>query len=348
MIENIESFIQNIPKAELHLHIEGTLEPKLIFQLAERNKVKLQHESVDELQGAYDFHNLQSFLDIYYEGASVLLQEQDFYDMTMAYIQKISSQNVLHAEIFFDPQTHTERGIRFETIILGINKAIEDGKKKYNISLSLIMCFLRHLSTESAMKTLEQSIPFKNIIVGVGLDSSEKGNPPSKFKDVFSRAISLGYFTVAHAGEEGPAEYIWEAINLLKVKRIDHGVRCLEDKLLVNELVKKQMPLTVCPLSNIKLAVFKNMEEHNIKKLIDSNLLVTINSDDPSYFGGYINENYLAIQKAFDLSRDDIYLLAKNSFKASFLKEEDKQKLIERLDNYVFSTKPANDTKQGN
>ena len=333
---SIESFIHNIPKAELHVHIEGTLEPPLMFKLAKRNSISLKYTSVSELRKAYKFSNLQSFLDIYYEGAQVLLHEQDFYDMAWAYLKKLARQNVIHAEIFFDPQTHTSRGVSFEVVVKGIHRALQDGKEKLGISSSLIMCFLRHLSVKSAMETLEESIPFSNMISGVGLDSSEVGNPPIKFKEVFLKARSQGYLTnVAHAGEEGPPEYIWQALNELGVSRIDHGVRSLEDKSLVLELVKKQIPLTICPLSNVKLGVFSSIKEHNLKKLLDSGLNVCVNSDDPAYFGGYMAENLLAVQRALNLTHKDIYLLAKNSFSASFLSEDRKQELISNLDSFV-------------
>lgn len=333
--DSIEVFIQKIPKAELHIHLEGSLEPELMFKIAKRNKISLKYSSIKDLQEAYKFHNLQSFLDIYYEGAQVLLTEQDFYDVTWAYIEKLKAQNVVHAEIFFDPQTHTSRGVSFETVVKGIYKALKDGKEKHEISTSLIMCFLRHLSVASAMETLEQSIPFKDMIIGVGLDSSELGNPPSKFTEVFAKASSLGYLTVAHAGEEGPAEYIWEALEKLKIQRIDHGIKCIEDKNLVKELVKKQIPLTVCPFSNVKLSVFKKLEEHNLKQLLDLGLRITINSDDPAYFGGYVNENLLACQKAFNLTKENIYTLIKNSFSSSFLEKRKKQEFISLIDNFI-------------
>ncbi len=331
----IEYFIQNIPKAELHIHIEGSLEPELLFKIAKRNNIPLKYSSISALQKAYNFHNLQSFLDIYYEGTNVLIEENDFYDMTWAYIEKLKEQNVIHAEIFFDPQTHTSRNVPFEKVIKGITRALKDGKEKYRISTNLIMCFLRHLSAKSAMKTLEQAIAYKNMIIGIGLDSSEVGNPPSKFTEVFKKADSHGFLTVAHAGEEGPPDYIWEALEKLKVSRIDHGIRCLEDKLLVKELVKKQIPLTICPLSNVKLAVFKKLEDHNLKELLDSGLMVTVNSDDPAYFGGYVGENLQAVQKALNLSKENIYTLVKNSFNASFLDKSKKIKLIEKLDRFT-------------
>ncbi len=328
---HIESFIQKIPKAELHVHIEGTLEPELMFQLAQRNNITLKYASVDELRKAYKFHNLQSFLNIYYEGANVLITEQDFYDLTSEYLKKRYVENVIHAEIFFDPQSHTSRGIKFETVINGISKALKDGEKKLGLSSKLIMCFLRHLSEKSALETLEESIPFKDKIIGIGLDSLELGNPPSKFAEVFKKAISLGYLPVAHAGEEGPPDYIWEAIDKLNIQRIDHGVRCLEDKSLVKELIKRQIPLTVCPLSNLQLGIFKSLKEHNLKKLLDEGLMVTINSDDPAYFGGYINDNYLKTAVALNLNKDEIIKIAKNSFKASFLNEADKKSMLAKL-----------------
>lgn len=336
MVTNtIEEFIKNIPKAELHLHIEGTFEPELMFQIAKRNNKKIKYQSVEELKKAYDFNNLQEFLDIYYEGASVLIEEQDFYNMTWAYLERIHAQNVIHTEIFFDPQTHTDRGIKFETAINGIHRALKDGREKLGISSHIIMCFLRHLSEDSAMKTLNDSLPYKDWIKGVGLDSSETGNPPSKFTKVFEKARNEGFLTVAHAGEEGPAEYIWEALNLLKVSRVDHGNHSLDDEKLVKTLVELKMPLTVCPLSNLKLKVVKDLKDHPLRKMMDNGLLVTINSDDPAYFGGYVNENYLEINKALNLSKEEILQLAKNSFTASFLTEEEKNKIIEKLNQYI-------------
>ena len=336
MLNNkLKSFIEKIPKAELHVHIEGTLEPELLFKLADRNKVRIKHKSIDELKQAYKFQDLQSFLDIYYEGASVLLTEQDFYDLTWTYLEKRSEQNIIHAEIFFDPQTHTERGVKFEVMMEGITEALKDGQKKLNLSSDLIMCFLRHLSEGSALATLEQSLPFKDKIIGVGLSSSELGHPPTKFLNTFEKAISQGYLPVAHAGEEGPPEYIWEAINHLKVLRIDHGVRCIEDNALIKEIIDRRLPLTVCPLSNVELKVFKSLKEHNLKKLLDAEVLVTINSDDPSYFGGYVNENYLEAAKALSLTEKDIYAFAKNSFEASFLNKAEKNKMISLVDKFT-------------
>lgn len=327
----IKELIHKIPKAELHLHIEGTLEPEMMFELAKRNNISLRFKNVEEIRNAYQFENLQSFLDLYYEGAGVLITEKDFYDLTWAYLTKVASQNVAHVEIFFDPQTHTERGIAFATVIEGIHKALEDGRKKLGISFKIIMCFLRHLSPASAMKTLESSLAFKDKIIGVGLDSSEKDFPPNLFQKVFERAQEVGYLCVAHAGEEGPAAYIWEALDLLNAKRIDHGVRCLEDPNLVEHLVKHQIPLTVCPQSNVKLCVFKKMKEHNLKKMLDLGICVTSNSDDPSYFGGYLEENYSEPQEALNLSEQDILTLAKNSFKASFLTEAEKKVYLDKI-----------------
>ena len=330
----IENFITGIPKAELHVHIEGTFEPELMFKIAQRNNIKINYNSIDELRKAYDFNNLQEFLDIYYSGASVLIHEQDFYDMAWAYMKKLHSQNVLHVEIFFDPQTHTDRGIQFSKVITGIHNALMDAEKKFGMTTKLIMCFLRHLDEEQAFQTLEQSLEYRDWIVGVGLDSSEVGHPPSKFQRVFEKAQAEGFLTVAHAGEEGPSKYVWEAINLLKVKRIDHGNRALEDDTLVQLLAQKQIPLTVCPLSNLKLRVVDKLENHPLKKMMKNNLLVTINSDDPSYFGGQLNDNYIKLTKALRLTKDDIYQLAKNSFNASFLSDSEKQSYIKQVDDF--------------
>lgn len=323
--------IKKIPKAELHLHIEGTFEPELLFTIATRNKIPLRFKSVDELREAYNFHNLQSFLDIYYEGAGVLIHEQDFYDLAMAYLKKCREDNVVHTEIFFDPQTHTERGIPFKTFFNGFHKALKDAHKEWGITSHMIMCFLRHLSEEDAFKTLEEARPFKEHILAVGLDSSEVGHPPSKFEKVFTKAREEGYLTVAHAGEEGPPSYIWEALDLLKVKRIDHGVRSIEDEKLMKRIIDEKMPLTVCPLSNIKLRVFTKMEEHNLRDLLRAGVKVTINSDDPAYFGGYANQNYLEAARALDLSNDEIKTLAANSFEASFLSASQKEKWMKEI-----------------
>jgi adenosine deaminase len=310
--------VASLPKAELHLHIEGTLEPEMMFEMARRNGVLLRHQSIEDLRRAYDFSDLQSFLDIYYEGAGVLRTERDFREMAMAYFRKAASQNVRHAEIFFDPQTHTERGIPFATVIRGLHQAREEAKRALNVSSLLILCFLRHLSEDHALKTLDQALPFRNWIAAVGLDSSERGNPPRKFERVFARARAEGLLAVAHAGEEGPTRYIWEALDLLQVRRIDHGVRCLEDPELVRRLAREQIPLTVCPLSNVKLRVFDTMADHNLRRLLDAGLKVTINSDDPAYFGGYINENYIAAGEALGLTDGELDHIARTSFEASF------------------------------
>ncbi|MDH3458821.1 MAG: adenosine deaminase [Gemmatimonadota bacterium] len=333
----MEHWIRQLPKAELHLHIEGTLEPELMFALAKRNAVTLRFGSIEEVRAAYQFTDLQSFLDIYYEGAQVLLQEQDFYDLTWAYLERVQAQHVRHVEIFFDPQTHTDRGVPFETVITGIHRALDDGERKLGISHQLIMCFLRHLSAEAAMTTLEQALPFRDWIIGVGLDSSEVGHPPEKFVTVFARARAEGFLTVAHAGEEGPPEYVWQALDQLKVKRIDHGVRSIEDSTLVERLRADAIPLTVCPLSNVKLCVYDTMEHHSLKELLNAGLCVTVNSDDPAYFGGYVNENFVAAHQALGLSRRELYRLARNSFEAAFLDDGSKETLIAELDTYVKS-----------
>jgi adenine deaminase len=335
--ETSKAFIRGMPKAELHIHIEGSLEPEMMFELAERNGVALRYASAEEARRAYDFGDLQSFLDLYYEGMQVLLHEQDFYDLTWSYLQKVSEQNVRHAEIFFDPQAHTGRGVSFETVISGIHRALVDAERQLSISSKLIMCFLRHLSAKEAMETLHDSLPFRERIVGVGLDSSEIGHPPRDFKTVFDRAREDGLLTVAHAGEEGPPEYIWQALDDLKVSRIDHGVRCTEDPKLVERLREEQVPLTVCPLSNVKLRVFDTIQDHNLKRMLDFGLRVTLNSDDPAYFGGYVDENFYAAQEGLHLSRDDVYELTKNSFEASFLDAESKQRLLYELDGYFAS-----------
>ena len=330
----MDTFIQGMPKVELHIHIEGSLEPELMFTLAERNGVALRFKSIEEVRRAYQFSDLQSFLDIYYEGASVLLKEEDFYDMTWAYLEKVSSQNVRHSEIFFDPQTHTDRGVSFETVIRGIRRAQEDAEQQLKITSRLIMCFLRHLSAAAAMQTLDQALPYREWIVGVGLDSSEVGNPPSKFTEVFDKARSEGFLTVAHAGEEGPPEYVWQALDLLQVKRIDHGVRSEGDPKLVDRLVREQIPLTVCPLSNIKLRGFDKMADHNLKRLLDLGLCVTVNSDDPAYFGGYMTENFLAVQHALGLDKEDLQRLAQNAIQASFISKQQRKRLLDELNEY--------------
>jgi adenosine deaminase len=319
-----------MPKAELHIHIEGSLEPELIFELAQRNGVSLAYPTVEALRQAYAFTDLQSFLDIYYAGASVLLTEQDFYDMTAAYLRRAQADNVRHAEIFFDPQTHTARGVAFDTVIEGIWRACQDSP----VSASLIMCFLRHLPEEEALATLEQALPFRDKIIGVGLDSSELGHPPEKFARVFERARQLGLHLVAHAGEEGPPAYIESALDVLHVERIDHGVRCLDDPGLVQRLVREQMALTVCPLSNIKLRVFDVMGEHNLRRLLDAGLAATVNSDDPAYFGGYVNDNYLAAFEALPLDVSHARQLARNSFAAAFIEPEQKRAYLNEVDRF--------------
>lgn len=336
----MNDFIHRIPKAELHLHIEGTLEPEMMFTLAERNHIRLPYQTVAELRRAYEFSNLQSFLDIYYQGAKVLLHEQDFYDLTWAYLKKAHEQNVRHTEIFFDPQSHTARGIPFETVVHGIHRALADGRQHFGLSSGLILCFLRHLSQQEALQTLQQALPFKDWIIGVGLDSSEAGQPPEKFVDVFEQARRAGFLAVAHAGEEGPASYIWSALDRLKVQRIDHGVHSSQDAELLKRLKAEQIPLTVCPLSNIKLRVFDSLADHNLKALLEMGLCITLNSDDPAYFGGYIEENYLAAQQALGLSKADIYQLAKNSFEASFIGPDEKLGLLAELEAFMSAYGP--------
>jgi len=324
-------FIKKSPKAELHLHIEGTLEPEQMFELAKRNNIQIPFKNINEVKKAYNFSNLESFLKIYYEGAKVLVNEQDFFDLTWAYALKCKEDNIVHAEIFFDPQTHTDRGISFDVVINGIYKALQKAQKEFGLSFKIIMCFLRHLDEEEGFKILDQALVHKDKIYGVGLDSSEAGNPPSKFEKLFKKAEENNLITVAHAGEEGPPEYIWEALNLLNVKRIDHGIQCLKDEKLVEKLSKNQIPLTVCPLSNIKLRVFNKLEEHNLKKMLDKKLMVMVNSDDPAYFGGYLNKNLIETQAALNLSKDEVKTLLVNSFKSSFLNEEKKKEWISKI-----------------
>lgn len=319
------ALIRALPKAELHVHIEGTFEPELMFAIAQRNQIDIPYQTVEEVRQAYNFHNLQSFLDIYYAGAAVLIHQQDFYDLAWAYFEKCHADHVVHTEMFFDPQTHTDRGIAFEVVLNGLKRACDDAKEKLGISSHLIMCFLRHLSEEAAFETLEQALPFKDKIIGVGLDSSEVGHPPAKFERVFAKAREAGFLIVAHAGEEGPAEYVWEALDLLKVNRIDHGVRSEEDPVLMQRLIAEKMPLTVCPLSNLKLCVVDDMADHNIRRLLQQGVHVTVNSDDPSYFGGYMNDNFIAITEALDLTEEELKQLAINSFEASFISDAEKQ-----------------------
>jgi adenosine deaminase len=335
MQTSMETFIRGIPKVELHLHIEGTLEPELMFKLAERNGTTLSYPSVDAARKAYAFTDLQSFLDIYYAGARVLLTGQDFYDLTWAYIETAHAQNVRHAEIFFDPQTHTDRGVSFGEVITGIHNALQSAERRYQITSRLIPCILRHLSAAAAMETLNQALQYREWITAIGLDSAEAGNPPGKFTAVFDAARRHGLLTVAHAGEEGPPEYIRQALDLLRVSRIDHGVRCTEDRLLVDRLVREQVPLTVCPLSNVRLRVVDSMERHNLGQLLKLGLCVTVNSDDPAYFGGYISENFLAAQQSLGLQRGDIVQLVRNSYRASFLSDAEKTRVQDELLRYM-------------
>lgn len=329
----MKTFLQNIPKVELHLHIEGSLEPSMMFELAKRNNINLKFKNEDEIKKAYDFSNLQDFLDIYYQGANVLQTKQDFYDLTWAYIQKCKEQNVVHTEIFFDPQTHTARNIPIKIVVEGIYEALEEAKNQFGISSFLIACILRHLSEEEGLKTLDELCLYKDKIKAIGLDSSELNNPPSKFKNLFKKAKQEGFLLVAHAGEEGDSEYIKEALEL-GVNRIDHGVRCQEDLELVKQLAKSQIPLTICPLSNIKLKVFQNMQEHNILKLLKQNLCICVNSDDPAYFGGYILENFIALDETFKLSKDEVKKLCINAVNASFLNTNEKEKLVKQIKAY--------------
>ena len=309
-------WLNALPKAELHMHLEGSLEPELMFQLAERNHIKLPWDSVEALRSAYDFNNLQEFLDIYYQGANVLQTEQDFYDLTWAYLQKCEEQNVIHVEPFFDPQTHTARGVSMEVAITGISEALGDARDLLGISSGLILSFLRHLSEEDAFHTLQQAMPFRDLFFAVGLDSSELGHPPSKFTNVFAKARAEGLLAVAHAGEEGPPEYVWEALDLLKVSRIDHGVRAWEDPRLMARLIEEQIPLTVCPLSNTKLRVYQNMSEHPILQMLEQGAMVTVNSDDPAYFGGYLTENFQALHTGLGMTQQQAQRLAENSLNA--------------------------------
>lgn len=331
----MEQFIRGLPKAELHLHIEGTLEPEMAFELARAHGIRLRYATAAQLRDAYEFTDLQSFLEVYYAVADVLRDESDFYRLTSSYLRRAHQQGVVHAEIFFDPQTHTVRGIEIGTVISGIQRALTDAQRDLRLTSRLIPCFLRDRSCEQAMRTLEQALPFRSALTAVGLDSSELGNPPSKFAAVFERARSEGLLTVAHAGEEGPASYIREALDLLHVRRIDHGVHCEQDPELVHRLARERIPLTVCPLSNVKLRVFECIEAHNINRLMNAGLCVTVNSDDPAYFGGYVLENYLAVQRAFSLSEQDLARLARNSIEASFLDQAAKRRWMRRIDEVV-------------
>ena len=336
-MEDVLAFIRGLPKAELHLHIEGTLEPEMVFALAARHGVSLAYPSVEALRAAYRFDNLQSFLDVYYAGAAVLRDENDFHALTLAYLERAHADGVVHVEIFFDPQTHTARGVPLAAVIRGIHSALEAGQARFGISHRLILCFLRHLSAADAMATLEAAMPYRQLLAGVGLDSSEAGHPPAKFAAVFARAREAGLAAVAHAGEEGPPEYITEALDVLKVRRIDHGVRCEEDAALTARLARERVPLTVCPLSNVKLKVFARLEDHNLKRLLERGLLVTVNSDDPAYFGGYVAENYRATAAALRLTRAELVQLAANSIDASFLPPEQKQHWLDKIRGFADS-----------
>ncbi|WP_425670843.1 adenosine deaminase [Vibrio owensii] len=331
----MNAFIQGLPKVELHLHIEGSLEPELLFELAQRNNVDIPYESPQALRKAYEFEDLQSFLDIYYQGANALRTEQDFYDLTWAYLERCKADNVIHTEIFFDPQTHTDRGIEFETVINGIHRAMQDGSEKLGITSQIIACFLRHLSEESAIETLQSIVKHKDKIVGVGLDSSELGHPPEKFKRAFQQAKEAGLLTVAHAGEEGPAQNIIDSVEMLGVSRVDHGVRCVEDASLVEALIESKMPLTVCPLSNIKLCVFDEMEQHNIVDLLRKGVAVTINSDDPAYFGGYMTDNFMAVSNAHPMTKAELAQFTINAINASFISEALKAKYRAQVADYL-------------
>lgn len=334
----METFIQALPKIELHLHIEGSLEPELMFELARRNRVGIPFDSAAAVRAAYEFSDLQSFLDIYYQGANVLIEEQDFFDLCWAYLLRCRQDNVLHTEIFFDPQTHTERGIEFDTVVNGLQRALERGRTELGISSHLIMCFLRHLDEDSAIATLRRALPHRDKIIAVGLDSAEAGNPPHKFQRVFEEALEAGFLSVAHAGEEGPASYISDAIALLKVARIDHGVRCVEDPELVQQLIAARLPLTVCPLSNVKLRVFDNMQQHNIVDLLRRGLCVTVNSDDPAYFGGYMTDNFVALAAAHPMSEDEIARFSFNAIEASFASAQRKRQLEASLRDFLART----------
>ncbi len=331
----VAQFIEGLPKAELHVHLEGTLEPEMMFELARRNGVNLPYSSVDAVRAAYRFQNLQDFLDLYYQGTNVLRERCDFYDLTWAYMQKAKLQNVLHAEVFFDPQAHTRRGIQFAEIIDGIHEGLYDAQNRLGVSSKLILCFLRDLTAQDAMATLDEALPYKERIVAVGLDSAEIGNPPAKFIEPFGRARNEGFLAVAHAGEEGPAEYVREAIEVLHVSRIDHGNRCLDDAALVARLAEERIPLTMCPLSNLRLCVVDDLGRYPIRRMLGEGLLVTVNSDDPAYFGGYVNENYLALCDAIGLTREEMITLARNSFEASFLESEQKAAMIDRVYAYA-------------
>ena len=334
----IETLIKRLPKCELHIHIEGSLEPELMFALAQRNNVKLPYDSIEAVRRAYQFGNLQDFLDVYYQGMSVLVTEQDFYDLAFAYLKRAQADNVRHVEMFFDPQGHTARGVAFATVIGGLSRAIADARRELGVDASLIMCFLRHLDEADAEKTLDNALAFRDRIAGIGLDSSETGHPPSKFRRVFQRAHDAGFFLTAHAGEEGPPGYVWEALDVLGVKRIDHGNRSLEDNSLVARLARERMALTVCPLSNLRLRVVDDLAHHPLRRMMDKGLVVTVNSDDPAYFGGYVNDNFRAVGRALELTREEIVAIVRNSFDASLMTPADKEKALVEIDRVVAET----------
>jgi len=345
-MRSAEEYIRGLPKAELHVHVEARSNLELAFQLAQKYGVVLPHASVEELRRAYRFADLQAFLDIYYDGASVLRDADDFHALTRSYLRKAHAQGVVHAEIFFDPQTHTARGIAFSTVLDGLCSARAEAERELDMTCSFILCFLRHLSAQDAMRTLEEALPHKAAIAAVGLDSSEIGHPPAKFTEVFARARREGFLAVAHAGEEGPPAYIYDALDILKVRRVDHGVRCEEDPELLERLARERVPLTVCPLSNVQLKVFARIEDHNLKRLLERGLCVTVNSDDPAYFGGYVLENYLAVQRGLGLSQDDLTVLARNSIEASFLTDSAKQRWFAAIDDYARGAGPATRVKR--
>lgn len=336
--EGLERLIRGMPKVELHVHLEGTLEPDLVFALADRNQITLPFSGVDELRSAYEFNNLQSFLDLYYQGASVLVTEQDFFEMTQAYLQRAHRDLVRHAEVFFDPQTHTSRGVPFADVITGIHRALEEAERELGLTSRLIMCFLRDRTIESAEETLDQALPFRGWLTAVGLDSAEVGNPPERFAAVFAQARAAGLLAVAHAGEEGPPEYIRQSLDLLHVARIDHGVRCLEDPGLAEYLVAERVPLTVCPLSNVRLRVFPTLEQHNLRLMLERGLRVTVNSDDPAYFGGYLTDNFIAVQRALGLESSHLLALARNAVEAAFIDDKRRQELRIELETYAADT----------
>jgi adenosine deaminase len=339
-MHDTQALIAQLPKCELHIHVEGSLEPELMFALARRNGIRLPYASVDAVRQAYRFRNLQDFLDIYYQGMSVLITEQDFYDLAWAYLERAQADNVRHVEMFFDPQGHTSRGIAFATVLEGLSRAIADASRKLGVKASLIMCFLRHLDEADAERALDSALAFKDRIAGVGLDSSEQGNPPGKFKRVFDRAREAGFFLTAHAGEEGPPSYVWEALDVLGVARIDHGVRSMEDEPLLDRLARERVPLTVCPLSNVRLRVVKDLADHPLRRMLDKGLVATVNSDDPAYFGGYVQENYRAAAQALRLGRDEVAALARNGIAASLMPEAKKAALLAEVDRVIAACGP--------